>query len=244
MNDSVHMIVGATGGIGRALTKQLAESGARLAVAARGEAALRELAASCSASVHAFDARDAAAFERAVAEAAEAHSRLDGLALCVGSILLKPAHRTEPDEWREVLAQNLDTAFHAVRAGAKVMQSSGGSIVLVSSAAAQVGLPNHEAIAAAKAGVIGLARAAAASYAPRGLRVNVVAPGLVRTPLAAPLLSSPSREEVSIAMHPLRRLGEPEDVARAIAWFLDPAQSWVTGQVLGVDGGLATLRSR
>jgi NAD(P)-dependent dehydrogenase (short-subunit alcohol dehydrogenase family) len=120
----------------------------------------------------------------------------------------------------------------------------GGSVVLVSSAAARLGLANHEAIAAAKAGVIGLTLSAAATYAARGLRVNAVAPGLVRTPLTARITGSEAALKASTALHALGRIGEPEDVASAIAWLLDPAQSWVTGQVLGVDGGLATLRSR
>ncbi len=124
------------------------------------------------------------------------------------------------------------------------MMRSGGSIVLVSSAAARVGLANHEAIAAAKAGVIGLVLAAAASYAARGIRVNGVAPGLVRTPLTARLTGSDGALKESNAMHALGRVGEPEEVASALAWLLDPEQSWVTGQILGIDGGLATVRPR
>jgi 3-oxoacyl-[acyl-carrier protein] reductase len=124
------------------------------------------------------------------------------------------------------------------------MMQAGGSIVLSSSAAARVGLANHEAIAAAKAGVIGLMLSAAASYAPRGIRVNCVAPGLVRTPLTARTTANEASLAASTGMHALGRIGEPEDVAAAIAWLLDPAQGWVTGQVIGVDGGLATVRPR
>jgi 3-oxoacyl-[acyl-carrier protein] reductase len=116
--------------------------------------------------------------------------------------------------------------------------------VLVSSAAARLGLANHEAIAAAKAGVIGLTLSAAATYAARGLRVNCVAPGLVRTPLTARITGSPAATQASLAMHALGRLGEPEDVTAAIAFLLSPEASWVSGEVLGVDGGLATLRVR
>jgi NAD(P)-dependent dehydrogenase (short-subunit alcohol dehydrogenase family) len=116
--------------------------------------------------------------------------------------------------------------------------------VLVSSAAAQTGLANHEAIAAAKGGVIGLTRSAAASYARQGVRVNAVAPGLVRTKLTERLTSSPQAEQASLALHALGRLGEPDDVASAIGWLLDPVQSWVTGQVIGIDGGLGSVRAR
>ena len=119
-----------------------------------------------------------------------------------------------------------------------------GSVVLISSAAARIGLANHEAIAAAKAGILGLTLSAAATYASRGLRVNAVAPGLVRTPMTTRITSNEKAAESSRGLHALGRLGEPEDVARMIAWLLDPAQSWVTGQVFGVDGGLSSVRSR
>jgi NAD(P)-dependent dehydrogenase (short-subunit alcohol dehydrogenase family) len=178
-----------------------------------------------------------------VALARERFGRLDGAANCVGSVLLKPAHLTRDDEFAAVLATNLWSAFHLVRAATKAMDG-GGSIVLVSSAAARTGLPNHEAIAAAKAGVEGLALSAAATYAPRRIRVNCVAPGLVRSQLTARITGSEPALKASLAMHALGRIGEPDDVASAMAWLLDPATSWVTGQVLGVDGGLGALKGR
>jgi NAD(P)-dependent dehydrogenase (short-subunit alcohol dehydrogenase family) len=124
------------------------------------------------------------------------------------------------------------------------MESSGGAIVLVSTAAAAIGLANHEAIAAAKAGVEGLARSAAATYAARRIRVNCVAPGLVRSALTARITGNESALKASLAMHPLGRVGEPADVARALEFLLDPANDWITGQVLGVDGGLGMLKTR
>ena len=163
---------------------------------------------------------------------------------CVGSILLKPAHATTEDEWQSTLQVNLTSAFAAVRSAAKAISKDGGSVVLLSSAAARYGLANHEAVAAAKAGVIGLTLSGAATYASKNLRVNCVAPGLVDTPLAARITGNPASLEASRAMHALGRIGSPDHVAAAIAYFLDPANDWVTGQVLGVDGGLGSVRPR
>ncbi|MFT7669380.1 MAG: NAD(P)-dependent dehydrogenase (short-subunit alcohol dehydrogenase family) [Planctomycetota bacterium] len=239
----VYLVLGAAGGIGSTLCRQLSASGASLALAGRNANSLQELGDELDGSVHVVDATSIDEVQSVVEDVVEQHGRLDGIVNCIGSILLKPAHRTSTLDWRRTIASNLDTAFATVRAGTSAMLRTGGSIVLISSAAARLGLPNHEAIAAAKAGVEGLALSAAASYARRGIRVNVVSPGLVRTPLSEPLTNSPATEKASIAMHALGRLGEPEDVASAIAWLLDPRQSWVTGQVIGVDGGLGSLRS-
>ncbi len=239
-----YVILGATGGIGSALARRLAASGARLVIAGRDGDRLAALAAETGATPQRFEATDLAAVERCVQVGVERHGGIDGVANCVGSLLLKPAHLTTLEEWNAVLATNLTSAFATVRAAARAMMGHGGSIALVSSAAARVGLANHEAIAAAKAGVTGLMLAAAASYASHGIRVNCVAPGLVRTPLTARLTASAAALKTSSAMHPLGRVGEPEEVASALAWLLDPAQSWLTGQILGVDGGLATVRTR
>ena len=237
------LILGAAGGIGGALARRLAASGVKLVLAGRDPARIEALAADTGGTPFVLDATKPAEVEAAAAKAVEAHGRLDGLANCVGSILLKPAHLTSEEEWDAVVATNLKSAYASVRAAARAMTES-GSVVLVSSAAARLGLANHEAIAAAKAGVIGLTLSAAATYAPKGIRVNAVAPGLVRTPMTARITGNEAAMKASTAMHALGRVGEPEDVASAIAWLLDPVQSWVTGQVIGVDGGLATLRSR
>jgi NAD(P)-dependent dehydrogenase (short-subunit alcohol dehydrogenase family) len=238
------VILGATGGIGSDLCRRLAASGACLILGGRDEGKLSTLAEVTGGHAYVLDATVPGAVDACFHYALELHGRIDGAVNCIGSLLLKSAHLTSDTEWDATIATNLTTAFAIVRAGAKAMMTTGGSIVLVSSAAARVGLANHEAIAAAKAGIIGLTLAAAASYATRGIRVNCVAPGLVRTPLTARLTASEAMFKASLAMHPLGRVGEPGDVASAIAWLLDSQQAWITGQVIGIDGGLATLRPR
>jgi NAD(P)-dependent dehydrogenase (short-subunit alcohol dehydrogenase family) len=191
-----------------------------------------------------MDATDTGSVEEKAKEVEAEFGSLDGIANCVGSILLKPAHITRDEEWEEVIRTNLGSAFATVRAAAKTMRKEGGAVVLVSSAAARIGLPNHEAIAAAKAGIIGLTLSAAATYASSGIRVNAVAPGLVRTPLTERITSRSASEKASLSMHALGRLGEPRDIAAAIEWLLQPDQDWITGQVIGIDGGLSSIRLR
>lgn len=244
MQDRSFVILGAGGGIGSATARLLAKQGANLVLAGRTPGPLQDVAAATGGLAHPLDATDTGAVNAAVERAVAEFGRLDGIANCVGSLLLKPAHITTDEEWDDVIATNLRSAFGAVRAGVKAMRAEGGSIVLVSSAAAQLGLANHEAIAAAKGGIDGLTMSAAASYAGSGIRVNAVAPGLVRTGLTERLTANEKAEEASRAMHALGRLGEPEDVASLIVFLLDPAHSWITGQIIGVDGGLGSVRPR
>lgn len=239
-----YVILGATGGIGSALSKRLAKRGADVLMCGRDTTKLAALQAAAGGETALVDARSLDSVESAVQSAVDHFGRLDGIANCVGSLLLKPAHLTTEEEWRATLAANLDSAFATVRAASKVMMRTGGSIVLVASAAARTGIPNHEAIAAAKAGVMGLALSAASTYAGYGIRVNAVAPGLVETPMTEALTRNEAAAKASRAMHALGRLGSPNDVAGALDWLLSTESAWVTGQVLGVDGGLATVRTR
>lgn len=244
MDSAVFVVLGATGGIGSALTRRLAQRGARLVLGARTAERVRALADEVGWDAFPLDATCFDDVERCVQFAVERHGKLDGIANCVGNLILKPAHMTSEAEWASTVACNLTSAFATVRAAAKPLMASGGSIVLMATAAARIGLANHEAIAAAKGGVIGLVLSAAATYASQGVRVNCVAPGLVRTPMTERLTANEASLKASVALHPLGRIGEPGDVAAAIEWLLDPAHNWVTGQVLGVDGGLAAVRSR
>jgi len=238
-----YIVLGGTGGIGSALVRRLVHRGAHVVAAARGEEALQALADETGVETASVDVTDPGQVDDLVKRVAEAQPELYGMALCVGSILIRPAHLTTPDQFRETLNINLESAFFTVRAATRHMDGA-GSVVLFSTAAAGIGLAAHEAIAAAKGGVEGMVRSAAASYAGRGLRFNAVAPGLVDTPLARRITSSKSGRAASEALHALGRLGHPDEVASMAEWLMDPAHDWVTGQVFGIDGGLARVRSK
>lgn len=239
------LVFGATGGIGSVLARRLTAAQWRVALSARGRERLEALGDELGAHTEAADASDPKAVENAFSAAYEKFGRLDGVVNCCGSILLKPAHLTTCDEWSQTISANLTSAFQVLRAAvSRMMRSGGGSIVLMSSAVAQRGMINHEAIAAAKAGVVGLAQSAAATYARYSIRVNCVAPGLTRTPLTESLTRNETSLKASAALHPLGRIGEPHEVASAIAWLIDREQSWVTGQVIAVDGGLSSVQPR
>ncbi|MFO7959504.1 MAG: SDR family oxidoreductase [Nitriliruptoraceae bacterium] len=245
MSDTpVHLIIGATGATGSATVRRLRAAETTVVMAARDQEGLDALAAETGATARVVDARDIAAVGELVDEVVTEHGRIDGVANLAGSVLLKPAHLTTEEEFHETIATNLTSAFAVVRAAAPAMRSGGGSIVLASSAAAQIGIANHEAIAAAKGGIIGLVRSAAATYGAKGVRVNAVAPGLVDARMTARLVGNEAQAEASRKMHVLGRLGTGEDVAAAVTFLLDPANDWITAQILGVDGGLGQVRTR
>ena len=239
------LIIGAGGGIGSCLARRLAADGWRLVLAGRRLEPLDALAAglnSSAAHVKAvqLDARDWDAVDAAFA----AHPAITAAVNLAGSILLKPAHSTSLQDFDDTITQNLKTAFGVVRAAGKHMRANGGSVVLMSSAAARIGLANHEVIAAAKAAVEGLVRSAAATYASSRLRFNAIAPGLVHTPMAARITGNEASLKASESMHPLGRLGTPEEVAALIASLIGPAGTWITGQVFAIDGGLSSVKGR
>ena len=166
------------------------------------------------------------------------------LAHCAGGVLITPAHRTRESQFRECMAANIDSAFFMLSAFLQplVKARQHGAAVFVSSVAARIGILNHEAVAAAKGAVEGLVRSAAATYAGKGIRINAVAPGLMRTPATERFFRNEQAEAQINSQYPLGRHGEADDVAGTIAWLLSDAAEWITGQVLPVDGGFTAVR--
>lgn len=237
----VALIAGAAGGVGRALLARLQARGVRCAAVSRDAARLDGLGADASVVA---DVATAEGAQAAVAQCTAALGAPTLLANCAGAILLAPAHRTSEAQWRATLAANLDTAFFLLRAwsAALLEAKQPGAAVFVSTAAARIGVANHEAVAAAKGGLEAMLRSAAATYAPQGLRLNAVAPGLMDTPLAAGLLRSDVMREAAARQYPVGGLGTADELAALLDWLLSPAAARVTGQVWSLDGGFSAIR--
>jgi 3-oxoacyl-[acyl-carrier protein] reductase len=221
------VVTGAAGGIGRMIVTTLSDAGCHVV----------------GYDVADFDVRDRTSVRAGVAEAA---TRLGGCdAVVAGAGVVDTIHRAErfsEEEWRKDLESNLYGAFYCVQAAFEALAASGdGRVVLISSVAAEVGIPGQVAYGASKAGLVGMARTLATEWAPHGIRCNAVMPGLIATPkvLAMP---EPMQERAKAAI-PLRRFGATEELAGTIAFLLSPAAAYITGSVLRIDGGLGLLSS-
>jgi NAD(P)-dependent dehydrogenase (short-subunit alcohol dehydrogenase family) len=169
--------------------------------------------------------------------------QLDGLVYCPGSINLKPFKMITPDAFQKDININFMGLVRCVHGLLpRLKKADQASLVFFSTVAVKVGMPFHTSVAAAKGAVEGFAKALAAEYAPN-FRVNVIAPSLTDTSLAKKLLSSEEKKQKMGERHPLKRIGTTEDIAQIAAFLLSDVSSWVTGQVLGVDGGMSTLQS-
>jgi NAD(P)-dependent dehydrogenase (short-subunit alcohol dehydrogenase family) len=237
-----YIIIGGAGGIGSALARRIAARGDRVHLIGRSEDKLKALGDELSGSHAVADAMDKGQLQQAIAAAGD---KVAGLAYAVGTINLKPFNRLTEDDAIHDFRINALGAFHAIQAalpGLKA-QEAGSSVLLFSTVAVAQGFASHASIAMAKGAVEGLTLALAAELAPQ-IRVNAVAPSLTQTPLAEKLTSSEQMATAIAQMHAMQRLGQPDDPAALAAFLLSDDSSWITGQIIGVDGGRATLRTK
>jgi NAD(P)-dependent dehydrogenase (short-subunit alcohol dehydrogenase family) len=225
------LIVGASSGVGAALARQLGAMGANLYTVSRRQP-------------EGFESHHLS-LDLTEANFTLTHlpAKLHGIAYCAGSITLKPFQRLKREDLMKDYQINVLAAISVLQQSQAALKAAErSSVVLFGTVAAQTGMGFHASIATAKAALIGLTRSLAAEWASQGTRLNLIEPSLSDTPLAAALLSSPEKREAAAKRHPLGRIGTADDLAATAAFLLSEKAAWITGQTLGVDGGLGTLR--
>ena len=241
--EKVALITGASGGLGQVLAKKLLTDGWKLILVSRDAHQLQaaygdqhtQIVGNCT-SVNGV---------KDIFSQINANKLLPtALAHCVGNIRLAPMHRMAETDFLDCMHANLFSAFHTLSGFVNHLKQSSlsGSAVLVSSAAASIGTPNHEAIAAAKGGLEAMVRSASASYAGSNIRINAVSPGMLDTPAAAGIISSDLMRDMAGKQYPIKGIGDPADVADLMAWLLSGAAKRVTGQIWAIDGGFSSIR--
>ena len=233
-----YLIFGATGSIGSSLAEQLTDSGHEVHLIARNEAELKPLSEKLGCTYSVADVLEENFVERVKSDASDLDVK--GIAYCVGSIDLKPLKRVTESDLHNCMKLNLYSAIEVIKGFQEELKKNHGSIVLFSSVAAQKGFTNHTIIATAKAAIEGLTVTLAAEFAPN-IRVNCIAPSLTNSKIAQPMLKNPIVAEALAKAHPLKRVGEGKDSAALAKFLLTEESSWVTGQIIGVDGGRSRL---
>ena len=233
-----HLIFGATGAIGSSLAQQLKKSGQDAHLVARNEDELKSISENLGFTFTVADVLEDGFIDKIKSDTADFD--ISGLAYCIGSIDLKPLKRVTESDLHQCMKLNLYSAIETIKGFQDDLKKNHGSIVLFSSVAAQKGFTNHTIIATAKAAIEGLTVTLAAEFAPN-IRVNCIAPSLTNSKIAQPMLKNPIVAEALAKAHPLKRVGEGKDSASIAKFLLSEESSWVTGQIIGVDGGRSRL---
>lgn len=236
------LITGASGGVARALARRLRASGWRLVLVSRDVSRLDSVDHDILVQA---DVSTPGGAEAALTLAADRVNQVpDALVNCAGSTLISPLGRVTAEAFRGCMAANVDTAFFSVQAYTKALVAAkqGGDIVLFSSVVAGLGVSNHAAIAAAKGAIEALVRAVAADFSHQGIRINAVAPGLMRSPMTEKMLSNERSQQNIAAQYPLGNYGDAADGAAVAAWLLSADARWITGEVIHLDGGFSAVR--
>lgn len=237
------IIMGAHGGIGQALAGILLDRGDSVFATTRNAETAAQLAVHERLSVHPCDVTKADDIARVIA-GADQGAGIAGLAYCIGSIDIKPFRSASEADFLKAFQLNVLGAVQALQAAEEGLKKAGGSVVLFSSIAVQQGFANHTVISSAKGAIEALTLSLAAEWAPKKVRVNCIAPSLTKTPLAQNFTSSETMVKSIADMHPLSRLGEAHDTASLAAFLLGQDSTWITGQVIRVDGGRSSLRPK
>ena len=231
-----YIIFGATGSIGSSLAEKLSKDKADIHLVARNEEEVKPLAEKLDCSFTVANVLEDGFIDRVKADVPEAK----GVAYCIGSIDLKPVRMAKEEDFNKCMKLNLYSAVEVIKGFQDSLRKNKGSIVLFSTAAVHRGFTNHSIIASAKAAVEGLAISLAAEFAPN-IRVNCIAPSLTNSKIAQPMLKNSAVADGIAKAHPLKRIGEGQDSASLAKFLISEDSSWITGQVIAVDGGRSRL---
>ena len=231
-----YLIFGATGSVGSSLAEQLKKSGNDIHLIARNENEVKTIAERLGCTYTVADVLEEGFIEKVKSDISE----IKGIAYCVGSIDLKPLRMVTEADMNKCMKLNLYSAIEAIKGFQESLKKNKGSVVLFSTVAAQRGFTNHTIIASAKAAVEGLTVTLAAEFAPH-IRVNCIAPSLSKSKIAEPMLKNPAIADGIAKAHPLKRLGEGKDSAALAKFLITEESSWITGQIIAVDGGRSKL---
>ena len=231
-----YLIFGATGSVGSSLAEQLKNSGNDIHLVARNESEVKVIAEKLGCTYTVADVLEDGFIEKVKSDINE----IKGIAYCVGSIDLKPLRMVTEADMNKCMKLNLYSAIEVIKGFQESLKKNKGSVVLFSTVAAQRGFTNHTIIASAKAAIEGLTVTLAAEFAPH-IRVNCIAPSLSKSKIAEPMLKNPAIAEGIAKAHPLKRLGEGKDSAALAKFLITEESSWITGQIIAVDGGRSKL---
>ena len=231
-----YLILGATGSIGSNLAQQLKNSGYDIHLIARNESEVSSIAEKLKCTYTVADVLEEGFVDKVKADVND----IKGLAYCVGSIDLKPLRMVSEQDFNKCMKLNLYSAVETIKGYQESLKKNKGSVVLFSTVAAQRGFTNHAIIASTKAAVEGLTVSLAAEFAPN-IRVNCIAPSLTHSKIAEPMLKNKALADGIAKAHPLKRLGEGKDSASLAKFLITEDSSWVTGQIIAVDGGRSKL---
>jgi len=231
-----YLIIGATGSVGSSLADQLKNSGHAAHLVARDKNEVKSISEKLGYSYTVADVLDNGFVEKIKTDINE----IKGIAYCVGSIDLKPLRMVTEQDLNKCMKLNLYSAVEVIKGYQESLKKNKGAVVLFSTVAAQRGFANHTIIASAKAAIEGLTVTLAAEFAPN-IRVNCIAPSLTKSKIAAPMLKNTTIAEGIAKAHPLKRLGEGKDSASLAKFLITEESSWITGQIIAVDGGRSKL---
>ena len=231
-----YLVFGATGSIGSSLAEQLVSSEHSVHLVGRNESELKSISEKLGCTNTVADVLEDGFVEKVKNDISE----IKGIAYCVGSIDLKPLRMVTEQDFNKCMKLNLYSAVEVIKGYQESLKKNKGSIVLFSTVAAQRGFTNHAIIASAKAAIEGLTVSLAAEFAPN-IRVNCIAPSLTNSKIAEPMLKNKALAEGIAKAHPLKRLGEGKDSASLAKFLMTNESSWITGQIIAVDGGRSKL---